>query len=53
MEKTYAVFGLGQFGGSLVKAFYKKGTEVIGVDKSEEKVNEYSPSAQMPLMKIH
>ncbi|ASB87764.1 TrkA family potassium uptake protein [Bacillus sonorensis] len=45
MEKTYAVFGLGQFGGSLVKAFYKKGTEVIGVDKSEEKVNEYSPYA--------
>ncbi|MDA1476159.1 potassium channel family protein [Bacillus changyiensis] len=45
MQKSYAVFGLGQFGGSLVKAFHQKGTEVIGIDKSEEKVNEYSAYA--------
>ncbi|MFN2743982.1 MULTISPECIES: potassium channel family protein [Bacillus] len=45
MQKSYAVFGLGQFGGSLVKAFHEKGTEVIGIDKSEEKVNEYSAYA--------
>ncbi len=45
MQKSYAVFGLGQFGGSLVKAFHAKGAEVLGIDKSEEKVNEYSAYA--------
>lgn len=45
MQKSYAVFGLGQFGGSLVKAFHAKGAEVLGIDKSEEKVNEYSTYA--------
>ncbi|EWH20578.1 potassium channel family protein [Bacillus haynesii] len=45
MQKSYAVFGLGQFGGSLVKAFHVKGAEVLGIDKSEEKVNEYSAYA--------
>ena len=34
MQKSYAVFGLGQFGGSLVKAFHAKGAEVLGIDKS-------------------
>ncbi|MGM0974766.1 MAG: potassium channel family protein [Bacillota bacterium] len=45
MKKQYAVFGLGRFGGSLVKAFSEHGVEVLAVDKDPEKVNEYSKFA--------
>lgn len=45
MKKQFAVFGLGRFGGSLVKEFYELGIEVLAIDKSEEKVQQYSPYA--------
>jgi trk system potassium uptake protein len=41
-KKNFAVFGLGRFGGSLVKELYEIDVEVLAVDKSLEKVNEYS-----------
>ncbi|WP_027963045.1 potassium channel family protein [Halalkalibacillus halophilus] len=46
MEKnTYAVIGLGRFGGSICKELGKEGMEVLAVDVSEEKVNEYKEIA--------
>lgn len=39
--KSFAVFGLGGFGGTMVKEFFGMGVEVIAVDKDEQKVNEY------------
>ncbi|MBM7583544.1 trk system potassium uptake protein TrkA [Bacillus pakistanensis] len=45
MNKQFAVFGLGRFGGSLVKEFYHLGVEVLAVDIDEEKVSYYSDYA--------
>lgn len=45
MKKQYAVFGLGRFGGSLVKEFHKLDVEVLAVDKNQEKINLYSDYA--------
>lgn len=39
--KSFAVFGLGSFGGTIIKEFHEMGVEVIAVDKDEAKVNEY------------
>ncbi|MEY2373339.1 potassium channel family protein [Lysinibacillus capsici] len=41
MKKSFAVFGLGRFGGTIVKEFHDMGFEVVAVDKDEAKVNEY------------
>ncbi|WP_163539578.1 TrkA family potassium uptake protein [Gracilibacillus sp. YIM 98692] len=42
MKKQYAVFGLGQFGSSLVKEFSAMEVEVLAIDIDKEKVKEYS-----------
>lgn len=42
MNKQYAVFGLGRFGGSLVKEFHELGAEVLAIDIDQEKVNQFS-----------
>ncbi|MGM0875290.1 MAG: potassium channel family protein [Bacillota bacterium] len=42
MSKQFVVFGLGRFGGSLVKEFYEMGVDVLAIDKSEVKVNEFA-----------
>ncbi|MBE4909590.1 TrkA family potassium uptake protein [Bacillus luteolus] len=42
VKKNFAVFGLGRFGGSLVKELYEIDVEVLAVDKSLDKVNEFS-----------
>lgn len=41
MRKQFAVIGLGRFGGSICKELYRQGVEVLAIDTSEEKVNEY------------
>lgn len=41
MKKQFAVIGLGRFGGSICKELSRQGMEVMAIDKSEEKVNEY------------
>jgi trk system potassium uptake protein len=41
MKKVFAVFGLGRFGGTIVKEFHDMGMEVVAIDKDESKVNEY------------
>ncbi|KZZ83237.1 potassium channel family protein [Bacillus sp. SJS] len=45
MSKQFAVFGLGRFGGSLVKEFHDLGREVLAVDKNIDKVHQYAPYA--------
>ena len=42
MSKAFAVIGLGRFGGSICKELTELGMEVMVIDKSEEKVNEYA-----------
>lgn len=42
MRKSFAVFGLGRFGGTLVKALGDAGIDVLAVDIDEAKVNYYS-----------
>ena len=39
--KSYAVIGLGRFGGSVVKGLAKRGQEVLAIDKNESVVNKY------------
>ncbi|WP_028777505.1 potassium channel family protein [Shimazuella kribbensis] len=42
MKNTqFAVFGLGRFGGSLVKEFHENGIEVLAVDTDQKKVDEF------------
>ncbi|MGM0879248.1 MAG: potassium channel family protein [Bacillota bacterium] len=45
MSKQFVVFGLGRFGGSLVKEFYEMGVDVLAIDKSQDKVNEFAKYA--------
>lgn len=45
MKKQFAVFGLGRFGGSLVKEFAELGAEVLAVDIDQEKVNKHAEYA--------
>ncbi len=45
MKKSFAVFGLGRFGGTIVKELFDMEIEVIAVDKDENKVNEFSKFA--------
>ncbi|GLB62102.1 potassium channel family protein [Cytobacillus sp. NCCP-133] len=42
MKNQYAVFGLGRFGGSLVKEFHELGAEVLAIDIDQEIVNQFS-----------
>lgn len=45
MKKSFAVFGLGRFGGTMVKELHDMNIEVMAVDKNEEKVQEYTDYA--------
>ncbi|USK71841.1 potassium channel family protein [Peribacillus asahii] len=45
MKKQFVVFGLGRFGGSLVKEFHSIGVEVMAIDKDESKIDEYAAFA--------
>ncbi|WP_160720283.1 potassium channel family protein [Bacillus sp. USDA818B3_A] len=42
MKKSFAVIGLGRFGGSICRTLTEEGMEVLGIDVNEERVNEYS-----------
>lgn len=41
MKKQYAVIGLGRFGGSICRTLVEEGMEVLAIDSSETRVNEY------------
>ena len=41
MRQTYAIIGLGRFGGALLETLVANGQDVLGIDVSEEHVNDY------------
>ncbi|WP_017549046.1 potassium channel family protein [Salinicoccus carnicancri] len=45
MKKSFAVFGLGRFGGTMVKELHDMHIDVIAVDKDEDRVNEFEGCA--------
>ncbi|UXR32105.1 potassium channel family protein [Staphylococcus simulans] len=45
MEKEFVVIGLGRFGGSIVRELNALGMDVMAIDLSEVRVNEYSEIA--------
>jgi trk system potassium uptake protein TrkA len=42
VKKNFAVIGLGRFGGSICRTLANAGIEVLAIDKSEERVNEFA-----------
>ena len=45
MEKEFVVIGLGRFGGSIVNELVNQGADVMAIDKSSERVNEFAQIA--------
>jgi len=45
VKKSFAVIGLGKFGGSIVTELMKQGADVLAIDIKEERVNEYASVA--------
>jgi trk system potassium uptake protein TrkA len=41
MRQNYAIIGLGRFGGSICRTLVESGQEVLAIDSSEDRVNEY------------
>src|SRR5690625_2846957 len=41
MKREFAVIGLGRFGGSICRELSKENMEVLAIDRSEEKINEF------------
>ena len=41
MRQTYAIIGLGRFGGALLETLVANGQDVLGIDINEEHVNDY------------
>ena len=41
MKQNYAIIGLGRFGGSICRTLIESGQEVLAIDSSEDRVNEY------------
>lgn len=42
VKKSFAVIGLGRFGGSICRTLTDEGMEVLAIDVNEERVNEFS-----------
>lgn len=41
MKQNFAIIGLGRFGGSICQTLVEAGQEVLAIDSSEDRVNEY------------
>ena len=41
MKQNFAIVGLGRFGGSICRTLVEAGQEVLAIDSSEDRVNEY------------
>ena len=41
MKQNFAIIGLGRFGGSICQTLVEAGQEVLAIDRSEDRVNEY------------
>ncbi|OFI47738.1 potassium channel family protein [Floricoccus penangensis] len=48
--KSYAVIGLGRFGGSVVKGLAERGQEVLAIDRNEDIVNDYMDIATQAII---
>jgi trk system potassium uptake protein len=42
LKKSFAVIGLGRFGGSICRTLSDEGFEVLAIDRNEERVNQYA-----------
>jgi trk system potassium uptake protein TrkA len=42
VKKSFAIIGLGRFGGSICRTLSNEGLEVLAIDRDEERVNEYA-----------
>lgn len=40
MSKQFAIIGMGRFGSSVARTLYEMDYEVMGIDESEERINE-------------
>lgn len=45
MKKEFAVIGLGRFGGSIVRELISQGAQVMAIDSSSDRVNEFAQIA--------
>jgi len=45
VKKEFVVIGLGRFGGSICRALYEQGMEVMAIDIDEDRVNEFAAIA--------
>ena len=45
MKKEFAVIGLGRFGGSIVRELMSQGAQVMAIDNSSERVDEFAAIA--------
>jgi len=50
MKKEFVVIGLGRFGGSIVNELVNQGADVMAIDKSAERVNEFASIATQAVM---
>lgn len=50
MKKEFVVIGLGRFGGSIVNELIHQGADVMAIDLSAERVNEFSQIATQAVM---
>lgn len=50
MKKEFVVIGLGRFGGSIVRELIKQGADVMAIDSSVERVDEYSTIATQAIV---
>ncbi|GEK32704.1 potassium channel family protein [Kurthia sibirica] len=50
MKKEFVVIGLGRFGGSIVNELVHQGADVMAIDKSSDRVNEFSQIATQAVM---
>lgn len=41
MKRSFAIVGLGRFGGSICRTLVESGQEVLAIDNNEDRVNEY------------
>lgn len=41
MKQSFVIIGLGRFGGSICRTLVESGQEVLAIDSSEDRVNEY------------
>ena len=52
MKKEFAVIGLGRFGGSIVRELMSQGAQVMAIDHSSERVDEFASIATQAVIYV-